>query len=513
MKQEKNQSKCWQPINIVIGVSILAISFANLFSEAAPPPLFPIFFGSSIIFALILIFTKRNNYLSGFFLLFFGFATYILFSLIAGPPMGFNFLASKDFALLDVKVQIADFSSLFLRYIVIFGSTFMIASAYFVKHKESPMIIQSLIIGFVCLVLITINQYKEVPTDYTKFDFITDSSVLLDKLYFTNETGAGKTEFVFGESVYAYPAGGRNFSKGIKYGVRIIHANGTIVVPFSEQTTAHIGRNDAKDIFNTKENPASPGVYTVDLFMMNYEKAFLTSHEKIMVISEGLAAIGGLSGLELSVSRQEFGKPALKFGKGEGVYPVVAYKKNFSEVITAKLIQNRAVLKEKSIDPPENSANPSKSLESGTPIGTFGDFNPDRNLPPGDYSVEFWSKNILLSTVFIELVDEVLDTSDLMQDCSNLQLDMHISKGGFGPAIAEFSKTDEMHPLVISPAECKDQVVVKMKKDGNVISEQTYSIPRGGTEYKDFNPGLAGDYDFEFWYGEKLLKTIQVKVY
>lgn len=99
---------------------------------------------------------------------------------------------------------------------------------------------------------------------------------------------------------------------------------------------------------------------------------------------------------------------------------------------------------------------------------------------------------------------------------SGPNIEVWVAKAEFGSPATQFSTTDGIYPVVTSSADSDQSVKVSLiDANSKTLLEKTYNIRQGGNGYGDYNPGknlTPGSYSVEFWYGNTLLKTIQITV-
>jgi hypothetical protein len=102
-------------------------------------------------------------------------------------------------------------------------------------------------------------------------------------------------------------------------------------------------------------------------------------------------------------------------------------------------------------------------------------------------------------------------------------LNARVSDIEFGRSKTQFTTDSSLYPTVGAEAEsksCTKQVsVVLLDSSNKIILERAYNLPPGGkggeTGYGDYNQDRTlapGDYKFEFYYGDTLFKTIDIKI-
>jgi len=101
------------------------------------------------------------------------------------------------------------------------------------------------------------------------------------------------------------------------------------------------------------------------------------------------------------------------------------------------------------------------------------------------------------------------------EDCYKT-IDAWVSKSDLGPPATTFSGTDGVFPVVKNPTDCGPVNAKLLDQNDKTIMERTYSVKGGGRNgYGDYNPSKnlpPGSYKMQFWYGENLLKTIQLTI-
>lgn len=102
-------------------------------------------------------------------------------------------------------------------------------------------------------------------------------------------------------------------------------------------------------------------------------------------------------------------------------------------------------------------------------------------------------------------------------------LSARVSDVEFGRSKTQFKTDSSLYPTVGAEVEsklCTKQVsVVLLDSSNEIILEKAYNLPPGGeggeTGYGDYNQERTltpGDYKFEFYYGDTLFKTIDIKI-
>jgi len=95
-------------------------------------------------------------------------------------------------------------------------------------------------------------------------------------------------------------------------------------------------------------------------------------------------------------------------------------------------------------------------------------------------------------------------------------IDAWVSKSEFGPPTTTFSRTDGIFPVVANPTDCGLVSAKLLDPNGKILKEKSSIIKGGGLNgYGDYNPSKnlpPGSYKMQFWYGENLLKTIQLTI-
>lgn len=101
------------------------------------------------------------------------------------------------------------------------------------------------------------------------------------------------------------------------------------------------------------------------------------------------------------------------------------------------------------------------------------------------------------------------------EDCYKT-IDAWVSKSELGPPATTFSRTDGVFPVVTNPTDCGPVNAKLLDPNDKTVMERTYSVKGGGRNgYGDYNPTRElppGSYKMQFWYGENLLKTIQLTI-
>jgi len=97
--------------------------------------------------------------------------------------------------------------------------------------------------------------------------------------------------------------------------------------------------------------------------------------------------------------------------------------------------------------------------------------------------------------------------------CKSIELS--VSNREFGPPTTVFSTSDGVFPMVTNGVDCGPAGVRLIDPNGKTAMERTFGVAAGSTGYGDYNAAknlAPGVYKMELWYGDKLLKTIQVTV-
>lgn len=103
----------------------------------------------------------------------------------------------------------------------------------------------------------------------------------------------------------------------------------------------------------------------------------------------------------------------------------------------------------------------------------------------------------------------------MQRDCYKT-IDGWVSKSELGEPATAFSQADGIFPVVTSPTDCGKVNAKLVDSRDQTVLERSYNVRGGGRNgYGDYNPrrNLApGSYKMQFWYGEILLKGIQLTV-
>ncbi len=129
---------------------------------------------------------------------------------------------------------------------------------------------------------------------------------------------------------------------------------------------------------------------------------------------------------------------------------------------------------------------------------------------------------VVLSMILIAVgCKQAAGTTMTEADCIKY-LSARVSDIEFGRSKTEFTTDSSLYPTVgteIKSDLCTKQVsVVLLDSNNEIILEKAYNLPPGGggeTGYGDYNEGrtlMPGDYKFEFYYGDTLFKTIDIKI-
>lgn len=101
------------------------------------------------------------------------------------------------------------------------------------------------------------------------------------------------------------------------------------------------------------------------------------------------------------------------------------------------------------------------------------------------------------------------------EDCYKT-IDAWVSKSELGPPATTFSRTDGIFPVVTNPTDCDPVNAKLLDPNDKTIMERAYNVKGGSRNgYGDYNPTRKlppGLYKMQFWYGENLLKTIQLTI-
>ncbi|MBC7264063.1 MAG: hypothetical protein H5T64_06845 [Chloroflexi bacterium] len=90
------------------------------------------------------------------------------------------------------------------------------------------------------------------------------------------------------------------------------------------------------------------------------------------------------------VAKEEMGSPATDFAPTDGIFPIVENPTDCGKVKARLMDANGRVVMEKAYN-----------VRSGR--NGYGNFNPEKNLRPGTYTVEFWYGEIPLQTVSLRV--------------------------------------------------------------------------------------------------------------
>ena len=103
----------------------------------------------------------------------------------------------------------------------------------------------------------------------------------------------------------------------------------------------------------------------------------------------------------------------------------------------------------------------------------------------------------------------------IQPDCYKA-IDAWVLKSEMGEPATTFSQTDGIFPVVTSPTDCGAVNTKLVDSHDQTLLERSYSVKGGGRNgYGDYNPNknlAPGSYKMQFWYGDTLLKTIQLIV-
>ncbi len=94
-------------------------------------------------------------------------------------------------------------------------------------------------------------------------------------------------------------------------------------------------------------------------------------------------------------------------------------------------------------------------------------------------------------------------------------IELAISSSEFGPPTTAFSTSDVVFPMVTNRVDCGQARVKLIDPNGKTAMERSFNVAAGTTGYGDYNAAknlAPGVYKMELWYGDKLLKTIQLTV-
>jgi hypothetical protein len=94
-------------------------------------------------------------------------------------------------------------------------------------------------------------------------------------------------------------------------------------------------------------------------------------------------------------------------------------------------------------------------------------------------------------------------------------IELSVSNSEFGPPVTTFHTSDAIFSMVSNPIDCGPATVKLIDSDDNTVVEKSFNVAAGTTGYGDYNAvrNLApGDYKMELWYGDILLKTINLTV-
>jgi hypothetical protein len=94
-------------------------------------------------------------------------------------------------------------------------------------------------------------------------------------------------------------------------------------------------------------------------------------------------------------------------------------------------------------------------------------------------------------------------------------MELSVSNSEFGPPVTRFHASDAIFPMVSNPIDCGPTTVKLIDGNGNTAAEKSFNIAAGSTGYGDYNAArnlAPGDYEIELWYGDIVLKTINLTV-
>ncbi|MCX6072118.1 MAG: hypothetical protein NTU91_14900 [Chloroflexi bacterium] len=95
-------------------------------------------------------------------------------------------------------------------------------------------------------------------------------------------------------------------------------------------------------------------------------------------------------------------------------------------------------------------------------------------------------------------------------------IDAWVSKSEMGQPETTFSQSDGIFPVVTNPTGCGAVNARLADSRGQTLLEKSYGVVGGGRNgYGNYNANknlAPGSYEMQFWYGEMLLKKIQLTV-
>ena len=123
-------------------------------------------------------------------------------------------------------------------------------------------------------------------------------------------------------------------------------------------------------------------------------------------------------------------------------------------------------------------------------------------------------RTVIIAAGIIAVISVALVALFLITRGPNIEV--WVAKAEFGPPATQFSTTDGIYPVVNSSADLDQRVKVSLIDANNeTLTEKSFNVRQGGNGYGDYNQGrnlTSGSYRVEFWYGDTLLKTIQITV-
>ena len=131
---------------------------------------------------------------------------------------------------------------------------------------------------------------------------------------------------------------------------------------------------------------------------------------------------------------------------------------------------------------------------------------------------------LTISMILIALGCKKIAEEATMSDAECVKyISVRVSDIEFGRSKTQFTTDSSLYPTVEAEAgskSCAKKVsVVLLDSSNKIILERAYNLPPGGkggeTGYGDFNQGRTltpGNYKFEFYYGDLLFDTIDIKI-
>ncbi len=289
---QRGQRSGWQPVNVALGLVILATVLAVIASGFYLFPLYPLYFGPAVVSGLILMFTKRNGFVVASILLLLGLA-YSFVPIFPGPCLLVRptSLLGPEFETLDVGSRTLLVGVICAKVLSLVAGLFVLASAAFVKVTRRPLAIPSLLAALiaVAIVLLALPAPAGVGGEQPRIAVVEamdgQTRVVLSSAFPPTEQ-ALKSSFAAGEAVYPQEEG---LPKGARYAFRVVDAKGTEVIPVERWGVAEakvgVGM-EGSGVCNTQESPLAPGSYRVQLVKIESDKGFVLAQTDLTIAGD-----------------------------------------------------------------------------------------------------------------------------------------------------------------------------------------------------------------------------------